>query len=383
MSTSKTKGKFEKLTQADEHTESATHPAGMTLLQAHEGEGDVSPAYVMAAVQSATPDTIVIPDEWLEKQEQLTARYLSMGANPFSAVDEDSAGRENIVGVGVGLRKATGVYTGELAVKVFVRTKLPLARVSAQMAVPPEEDGFPTDVEEVGEIMPLGFNTKYALPVPCGVTCSNKALPGSGTLGCLVQLNNGKLCVLGNNHVLANENQGVIGQMIIQPGNAEPMYAKDKIGLLENFIRLNSTQTGMANTVDAAVAWTRFNWIKPEHVTYTINPTPVAATIGMSVVKNGRTTGATSGTVVARSNVEVPYALGGFNALFKNQLVINGSSGLFSNRGDSGALVATLGTKQPVGLLFAGSSSGATYANPIDEVIKAFGITRFIAAVEA
>jgi len=51
--------------------------------------------------------------------------------------------------------------------------------------------------------------------------------------------------------------------------------------------------------------------------------------------------------------------------------------------GDSGSLIVTAGTKQPVALLFAGSNDNSiTFGNHIQAVMAALGIDRFVAQPE-
>jgi len=297
----------------------------------------------------------------------------------FAATSPDSTGRENIVGFGVGLRCCAGTLTGDITAKVYVREKLPLARVSSTARVPSQVAGLSTDVEAVGELLLHSYAKRFARPVPCGVSVSNINLNGSGTLGCLVVLNNNKLCLLSNNHVLANENAAQIGDEIIQPGNAEPAPAPDQvIGVLENFIPIQAT----GNLVDCAVAFTTFASVSPNHVTYTLNPTSTGATIGLTVMKNGRTTQSTAGIVTDLGvNISVPYDPFPAGAEMRDQIGIRGVAGPFSKPGDSGSLIVTLNTKQPVALLFAGSNDNSiTFGNPIAAVISALGINRFVDA---
>jgi hypothetical protein len=61
-----------------------------------------------------------------------------------------------------------------------------------------------------------------------------------------------------------------------------------------------------------------------------------------------------------------------FNVTYRNQVVINNNK--FSAGGDSGSLIVNSATAQPVGLLFAGSST-STIANPIGDVKSALGIS--------
>jgi hypothetical protein len=93
------------------------------------------------------------------------------------------------------------------------------------------------------------------------------------------------------------------------------------------------------------------------------------------VAKSGSRTGLTCSTIIAiNANVQVQYSTtcgGGttFTVTFVNdQIVING--GTFSAAGDSGSLVVDSQTAQPVGLLYAGSSTN-TVANPINDVLNA------------
>ncbi len=89
--------------------------------------------------------------------------------------------------------------------------------------------------------------------------------------------------------------------------------------------------------------------------------------------KYGRTTQQTKGFVWA-TNVTVDVNYGGPGvARFVRQIMIKGN-GTFSAGGDSGSLIVTQRGNNPVGLLFAGSSQ-FTFANPIDDVHAAFGVT--------
>jgi hypothetical protein len=121
--------------------------------------------------------------------------------------------------------------------------------------------------------------------------------------------------------------------------------------------------------------------VNPSHVTYTLNPNPIAARLGMTVKKNGRTTQSTVGTVSDISvNINVGYS--GGVAQFRNQLGIRGVGGVFSRGGDSGSLIVTANTNQPVGLLFAGRTDNSiTFANPIAAVMDGLGIQRFVSRI--
>ena len=288
--------------------------------------------------------------------------------------EESGADLGNIVGWGVGEKVVGGRFTGDLAVKVYVAEKLAASDVSEEAMVPEEVGGFPTDVEEVGDVCALRFTGRYR-PAPGGSSVGHTRIT-AGTLGCLILRNNNHVCILSNNHVLANSNSARIGDPIVQPGPLDGgRDPRDRIGTLEQFTPI---QFGGAipNLVDAAVAWTSLRLATPEMHGYRINPRPILATLGMSVRKCGRTTEATLGVITGVSvSIRVSYGSSGV-ALFRNQLQIRGVGSVFSQGGDSGSLVVTAGTRQPAGLLFAGGGD-VTFANPIGAVISAMGIRQF------
>lgn len=331
---------------------------------------------VMEAAETA--DTIPVEQSWFDAQAELedTLGGTEAFAAAFSAEADDYVGGvERVVGTGIGFRTVAGLLTPEVVLKVYVTEKTPSSVASVFSAVPSDVGGLPVDVEEVGEIVPQVYNRKYPRPVRCGVSIGHPQVT-AGTLGCLVVIGNNRLCLLSNNHVIANSNNARIGDPIIQPGRLDGgVSPADRIAALENFVRINFPGP---NLVDAAVAWTSFNSVDPNHVTYTLNPAPLTARLGMTVKKNGRTTQATLGTVTDISaNISVGYS--GGVAQFRNQIGIRGTGGVFSRGGDSGSLIVTANTNQPVGLLFAGrNDNSVTFANPIAAVIQALGIRRFI-----
>lgn len=68
------------------------------------------------------------------------------------AHERDLMAKPNVVGVGVGLRQRGGVLTNNVVVVVMVRHKLPPADLQPDDMIPPEIDGVPVDVQEIGEV---------------------------------------------------------------------------------------------------------------------------------------------------------------------------------------------------------------------------------------
>lgn len=213
-----------------------------------------------------------------------------------------------------------------------------------------------------------------------------------GTLGSLVQDSGGTQFILSNNHVLARTNKASLGEDIIHPGlidqdsppDSDPVCKKDTtdaVADLFDFVPI-SFRTGTTNTVDAAIAQVRSGAVDPGgsildigQVSSSITP-PV---LGMAVKKSGRTTGLTPGKITAVNvTVDVLYSkrcgVGSQKARFVNQIAIG--PGGFSAGGDSGSLIVEDRAPCPraVGLLFAGSST-ITFANPISDVLSAFGVS--------
>ena len=194
----------------------------------------------------------------------------------------------------------------------------------------------------------------------------------SGTLGSLLTDGNGSFFILSNNHVLARSDAAALGEAISEPGLVDNQCRIPPIvANLTSFPLLSSN-------VDAAIAKLGAVNGQPTMDTTgfiedigTISATPVLPTLNMAVKKSGRTTGLTTGSVTSfNTNVRVQYqARCGqgrkFTISFTDQVVV--APGNFSAGGDSGSLILTT-NNQPVGLLFAGSST-TTIANPICEVL--------------
>ncbi len=218
-----------------------------------------------------------------------------------------------------------------------------------------------------------GFDPKLKhRPAPNGVSLGHPDIT-AGTLGCLVQ-KGGTTYILSNNHVMANENLASINDPIYQPGPFDGGGPADQIAQLNDFVNIVFS-TGANNLVDAAIATVSTGDVTGGAVTYG-NPrsATIAAAVNMRVMKYGRTTEQTKGRVQGiNATVNVGYDSG--TARFVNQIIIGG--GGFSSGGDSGSLIVVEkggNARRPVGLLFAGGG-GTTIANPIDDVLSAFGVT--------
>lgn len=206
-----------------------------------------------------------------------------------------------------------------------------------------------------------------------------------GTLGMLVPDADGCL-LLSNNHVLAGQNHGQLGDRIAQPGG-ERIDASEVVARLERYVALQTSPRGAQlrfgnvvwNHVDAAIA--RVSDHVPWHHGFLgRHRLPqlrelADPQLGDEVFKVGRTTGLRRGRIVAVAERIGPvgYAIG--DCWFRDSFTIEGLDGLpFSDGGDSGAtIVRRDGTV--LGLLYAGNGE-QTHACPIRTVFEQLGLAR-------
>lgn len=224
---------------------------------------------------------------------------------------------------------------------------------------------------------------RYDSPIPIGVSAGHPDIT-AGTLGARVVAKNPDstteehVYALSNNHVFADSNAASIGDPIIQPGDFDGGSSPN-----DDFATLYASKdidfgTGSMNKMDAAIALVNgrelgFSTLNDGYGAPT--DTVTEAMLGLKVQKYGRTTGFTQGDIDA-IEVTVTVCYAGtlsctLSATFQEQMRI--TPGTFSDGGDSGSLIVTQNGNNPVGLLFAGSSS-YTIASPIQPVLDEFGV---------
>lgn len=275
----------------------------------------------------------------------------------LEAIPHDS----NIHGIGFGAKCTAGAGLDDLAVRIYVRTKVPRSKLTRRNKVPDSVNGMPTDVVQVGDIR--------AAAVRCGVSVGHVKVT-AGTIGCVV-VKNGKRYILSNNHILANVNDAQAGDPIIQPGTLDG-GKPPHIALLSEWEPILFDNE--ANAIDAAIAELLDpQGVEPElEVIGTMAQPVFEPAIYQSVRKHGRTTHHTIGVILdAAADIKIQF--GNKIAWFEDQLSVSGVNGHFADHGDSGSLVVDAVTRRPLGLLCA-VSSGTTFCNPIVPVLERFGV---------
>ena len=280
-------------------------------------------------------------------------------------------GKENVIGVSIGNKIIKGEDTGELCIVVLVERKLPESLLKSEDIIPKEFGGLRTDVQEVGRIKALGVVERRGRWRPCigGISIGHKDVT-AGTLGCFV-IRERDTFILSNNHVLANENNAQEDDAILQPGPYDGGVIKDKVAELVEWVTINFN-TG-DNYVDAAIATpiNKDKYVNPKIYELKGPEGTVEPKLGMMVVKSGRTSGVTKGTITQiGATVKVDYKSG--TAIFKEQVICTP----LLSPGDSGSIILVEGEGYACGLGFAGSGR-VSLVNPIERLFKDLRIDGF------
>ena len=143
--------------------------------------------------------------------------------------------RKGVVGVGVGKKIVKGKKSQEMSIRVYVKKKLPKAKVARKDMIPAEIDGYKTDVIERKFVLhdrrapvadlKLQVDAGTYNPLTGGISIGPcRSVDGSvfvGTLGCVVEdRNTGDRMMLSNFHVMALDNSWSVGDTMAQPALA-------------------------------------------------------------------------------------------------------------------------------------------------------------------
>jgi len=229
--------------------------------------------------------------------------------------------------------------------------------------IPPRLDGLPVVIEQTGPLYALnvacddrydqcgrlpepgvavasatdepGPTEWHPRPVPIGISAGHIDVT-AGTLACRVT-QGCHTYALSNAHVFADENSGIPGDNILQPGKYDGgLNPADAIGVLFDSVPISISQFAF-NRVDAAIAEVTTATVStatPSDGYGTPRVNPINPVVGLNVKKYGRTTGLTNGYIDAiNATVLVTYDAG--DARFVGQVIIKPDTGSnFSRPGD-------------------------------------------------
>jgi hypothetical protein len=306
------------------------------------------------------------------RKKQIVLRHIlgarGLASHPLSpartAAQTQTLRHANLVGVGFGPKETAGAFIGDLAVRIYVKRKLPLYKISAGDRIPGTIDGIVTD------IIQIGTPRFHSRPVAFGASISH--VQGvAGSLGCVVtKQGDNAWYVLSACHVLAPVGVAHFGDPIVEPpvqnGAAAPLAT------LSDFETLKDD--GSANRFDAAIAKldrktdvsTRIPLIGPPKIP-AMDPV-----LYQSVRKFGAGTLHTLG-IVTDTAASVAFTMSGDSYLFRDVIQVTGCGGVFTEGGDSGALVVDALSSRPIGLVIGGAGV-RTFVSPIDIVLEHFGV---------
>ncbi len=274
--------------------------------------------------------------------------------------------RPYVTGIDVGYKYDAGVRTGQIAVRIHVREKMPLSALEAAEVLPREIDGVPVDVLQ-GHYSPSGNGILSLLarrhrhdPIQPGISVSHP-LVSAGTIGAIVyDRSDGQACALSNWHVLAGSAFAQPGDPALQPGTFDGgRRTHDAIGTLRRMVL-----DGAGDAAIAALNGAR-QVARAQYETGVEVGAARRARLGDALTKSGRTTGVTHAVVdgVGRYTLSYPVgprAIDGF--IIRTDSDDNPHNVEISSRGDSGALWYDPGSGEGLGLHFAGETDPAPAA---------------------
>lgn len=256
----------------------------------------------------------------------------------------------------------------------FVTKKIPEDELDDDQVIQRNVDRD-TDVEELGEISveptrmedladAQGDRQSKHRPIPAGVSeinASGTAATGGpypvkvvdttkGEWGPTVE--EGDIVRLSNNHVYARENEATFDEQISQPSPYDGGSPADAVGTLAGYVPLQDDVTVdlAARTVNPERESMKYHELSDRYPTG-IKRDNWSALKDEEVIKTGRTTGVTRGTVKATSaTIKVGYGDG--NAITLRDQIVTGD---MSEGGDSGSPVFHIESGELIGESFAGS----------------------------
>jgi hypothetical protein len=319
-------------------------------------------------------------------RDQITQQLAqAASSNACSVAEAANTNSPGIVGVGI-----SSSLPGLDSLIVFVESagsqdEVRREIVDSMGVQAASSDDIPIEIVVTGVIDAYSSNRSRFRPAPAGVSVGHFRIT-AGTIGGWAKgggARANRLLMVSNNHVLANSNNAVFGDNILQPGPADGgQNPADRVAILERFVPINFS--GGNNFVDCATGWCWPNLVQRSHVYhggtavpkfYKVGSGIVAPQVNLIVGKSGRTTDLTQGRISATGvAVNVNYGAAGVAHFVDQFSVVSVNANPFSAGGDSGSLVWQWVNGLPVvGLLFAGGG-GTTFCNRISRVVSALDI---------
>jgi hypothetical protein len=284
----------------------------------------------------------------------------------------------NVIGVGIGTKFKKGKDTSRACVRVYVLSKLDVAKLSPSAVVPPKFLGVLTDVIEVGRFGRSGrlkdiradqSRIGPGCPIRVAANVPNVNSGAFGTLGAVVSDRDGHTYILSCNHILASNGR--------VPENRNILSNEEPIGSFSGNRFCIELKRGQANLVDCALGHVTNNKVSTDFPNdfpkkwKPVSSEPIVPRRGMKVAKAGAISGPTHGTIVdVDAEGYIDYSFGTFH--FDHQVVIDSGSDKreFAVAGDSGSAVIDTDTGKVTAMIFAAAGRFAV-ACPLHAVLTA------------
>lgn len=310
-----------------------------------------------------------------------TKKTLDEAIAALDSVRREWLRQPGVTAVDVGFKIKDDTLTGDIAIRVHVARKIPAAELAKSEVfnetgkTPKKVAGFPVDVIEakygpsnamMTEPLVLDHQDEEAIaaierttafdPLIGGISCGNPRIT-AGTLGVIVfDRATCQPMILSNWHVLAGASAAAVGEGILQPGRID---GGTQVVATLTRMRLDAQMDAAVATLNGARGHSR-------DILGLGTVTGIdTATLGMLVVKSGRTTGITRGVVDGVSmTVPINYGDPGVVTL-TNQIRIVPRAPWpavdyeVSMGGDSGSVWLNEGNNRAIGLHFAGETDPA------------------------
>jgi hypothetical protein len=139
-------------------------------------------------------------NEHIRRDQQAFMEAYERARATFGALD-------GVVGVGFGHKQVGGRFTDDVAIVVFVREKRPEDDLAPEQRIPPEHEGYRTDVRTPVPVVPGGCdNDAVYHTIQGGIQIEADPPTQFGTLGCIVRRRGDggreNVYLLSNKHVL-------------------------------------------------------------------------------------------------------------------------------------------------------------------------------------
>ncbi|PZX46439.1 hypothetical protein [Cereibacter changlensis] len=328
-------------------------------------------------------------DEGIEEEDA----QFQVGPNQFHAQATEEVLRKRSINL-------VGFSEGEKKVVIFTHNKV---SKGDEKVLPFAFGDFKVEYAQGGIAQVRGNPPQPQQPNPFNLrnnryTCGSSIFPahciGAGTFGLIVRDAGGQLYGMTNNHVAGACNHAMPGLPILAPGPADATETACDPFTIGRHSRLLPINDGIPENINISENCdvSIFSLTDPARVSsYQGNAYDTPAAVGMPdpgfrVKKYGRTTGLTTGVIVAQaaSPMPVSYTVSEYgikkNVWFETIFIVAGDHGLpFSRPGDSGSLVVSedaAGNPVAVGLVFAGNEQrNYSFILPLPDVMQKLGVS--------